>query len=1006
MKKRIQRAAAALLAAAILSSVTALASDALGARIYGYDLAICEGTTLTRQVMWSASQSDLRTENYVTYTPNPAVSPKVSYGSDVLSRQTVYAMAKSLEAQGERVLSGINGDYFVVASGDPLGIVVTDGVLRSSASYLSAIGFRADGAAVAGKPQLKLRACFSGYSLQINQINKVRSGEGYFLFSDDFGSTTRNTRDGIDVILAPAGQAGKTVPDAENTTTLTTSPTLGIGKQTPCVVEEVIDASGATPIPVGKFVLSVSDAGGDWLVEQLAALRPGDPVNIEISSPDARWNEVDCAVGSLYHILSNGQVTDQQESGGAAAPRTAVGVKADGSVVFYTIDGRQAGYSLGASTQMVARRLAELGCVEGMLMDGGGSTSFVSTYPDQSAASAINRPSDGTARAVTNAIFLVSNLEATGDPGSLYVTPGDLVLLGGASTQCAATALDTGWRPMSALPGDVTWSADQGTVSAAGLYTAPKKSGTYTVTAESGGVSGSTRITVCDTPDAIRLTDAATGKALSSLRLTPGQRVDVNASATYHSVPLKANDACFTWSTNAGTVDANGVLTAGSYTVPNGKLTIQAGSHTASIPVSVTASARIRLLADFEDTGDRAADLYFSETTGAGSGFGFSDQCRLGFRSCRWAYVPENGAATLTLEEPAPLTDQDRYLCFWVCGDNSGNTLFALFPRENGSLAAQTVVLNFSGWRRLAFYTPDDAMAFSGLKVTGDKAGTLLLDQVVLANQTEEESKPPVVTLSVNGTSVSARVSDATAASLSARQISLTMDGERVPFTYSAGAVAATLPALGSSAHQVTVTASDACGNLSAASRLLTGSAPCPFSDMTGHWAAPYVGRLAELGVVSGTGNGRFSPNSPVTRGDFALLAARWLGLDLTAYANAPLPFADAARIPAWDRAAVAALRDLGIMQGAAGSGGAVYANASASLTRAEAFTLLARMQAKGWPEASLSAFSDAGKVPGWAKSATAALVGRQVVAGSNGQLRPSASVSRAEVAKLLMAMW
>ncbi len=46
----------------------------LGSTIYDYTLDICDGTTLTREVMWSASKSDLRTENYVTYTP-PAASP-------------------------------------------------------------------------------------------------------------------------------------------------------------------------------------------------------------------------------------------------------------------------------------------------------------------------------------------------------------------------------------------------------------------------------------------------------------------------------------------------------------------------------------------------------------------------------------------------------------------------------------------------------------------------------------------------------------------------------------------------------------------------------------------------------------------------------------------------------------------------------------------------------------------------------------------------------------------
>ena len=443
--------------------------------------------------------------------------------------------------------------------------------------------------------------------------------------------------------------------------------------------------------------------------------------------------------------------------------------------------------------------------------------------------------------------------------------------------------------------------------------------------------------------------------------------------------------------------------TAGNFSA-SGKLTIQAGRHVASIPVTVTASPRIRLVADFEDTGNAAEDRFFS---GAENGtFTLSSQARLGSRSGRWAYTPGEAGATLTTEDPVPLSEADRYLAAWVYGDNSGDTLYALFPRENGSLAAQTTGLNFSGWKRVVFGIPSDAMGFSGFKVTGKKAGTLFLDQVVLANQAGEETTPPAVTLSVSGQNVSARVSDSTAAALSPRQAVLTLDGKRVETTYRNGTLTATLPDLGTSAHQVTVTVSDSCGNLARASRLLPGSAPCPFLDMPLHWAAPYVGRLAELHIVSGTGDGRFAPNAPVTRGDFALLAARWLGLDLTAYGSKALPFADAAAIPAWDKAAVAALYDKGIMKGSADAGGKVYANAKAPISRAEAFTLLSRMQPKGWPEASLAGFSDAGAVPAWAKSAVASLVGQKVVSGANGMLLPNANVSRAEVAKLLVSMW
>jgi len=44
-------------------------------------------------------------------------------------------------------------------------------------------------------------------------------------------------------------------------------------------------------------------------------------------------------IGALYQLVENGQVCAGLVNG--SAPRTAVGLKRDGSLVMYTIDGRQ-----------------------------------------------------------------------------------------------------------------------------------------------------------------------------------------------------------------------------------------------------------------------------------------------------------------------------------------------------------------------------------------------------------------------------------------------------------------------------------------------------------------------------------------------------------------------------------------------------------------------------------------------------------------------------------------
>lgn len=982
MKSILRRTTALVLCLLLLGS-TAFASDALGGKIYSYTLDICDQTTLTREVMWSASKSDLRTENYVTYKPSSSVSPVVSYGTSVLDKQTVYSMAKALEKNGKRVLSGINGDYFVMATGDPLGIVVTDGVLRSSASYLNALGFRADGTAFIGTPSLDLKANFKGYSLKIADINKARTANGFYIFTEDFGATTKNTVAGIDVILTP----------------ITAGSQLKIGSTVSCKVEKVIEATGATAIPKGKFVMSISNKAGAWLQETIRSLQPGDSVDIKISSSDTRWNQANCAVGAMYWILKDGKV-DTSISDGDSAPRTAVGVKEDGSVVFYTIDGRQSGLSIGATIQMVAQRLQELGCSNAVLLDGGGSTTMVSTYPDFSTSSTINSPSEGTARSVTNAIFLVSNLSPTGKAGSLYVTPKSLTLLPGATTQCTVSAMDTGWYPMDTLPGDITWSSPENTVSASGLFTAPSTPGVYTVSAESGGVTGSTNINVLQA-DSIYVINEATGKNVSTLTLSPGQKVNLSASASCRTIPLTGGDSSFAWTADAdiGTISSDGLFTAGPNTA-TGKIKVATGRYAITISVAVNAPARYTLLSDFEGA---TPDLTGKNATLTLD----SSQAQYGSQSLRVNY--QNNAVLSTSRS---LTDTDRYVSLWVYGDGSGSTLTAAFHDADGtSVTSPLATLNFTGWKQVFAQIPKGATSFDGLTVTAAKAGTLWLDQLVLSNESTWDNTAPTVSLSVKGNSVTATITDNLQGSLDADRMKLSVDGQSVPFHWeaSSGTLTATLSGLGQSSHQVTVTAADPCGNLGRGSATIVGTAKNPFADMTNHWAQTYTARLHELGVISGVtagGTTKFLPDQNITRGDFALMAANWMGLDLQTYQSVSLPFTDAGAIPSWDLNAVKALYSLGIMQGSQAKDGTLQANARASITRAEAMTILGRLTEKGYSQAALSAFSDAPSVPTWARDHVATLVGMKVVGGSNGKLLPNSPITRAEVAKMLFTLW
>jgi hypothetical protein len=83
-------------------------------------------------------------------------------------------------------------------------------------------------------------------------------------------------------------------------------------------------------------------------------------------------------------------------------PRTLIGVKADGTILLVTVDGRHPGYSVGASFEESAQIMKSLGATEAVNLDGGGSTTMTI------GSELITHPSDPTGeRPVGDAILIM-----------------------------------------------------------------------------------------------------------------------------------------------------------------------------------------------------------------------------------------------------------------------------------------------------------------------------------------------------------------------------------------------------------------------------------------------------------------------------------------------------------------------------------------------------------------------------------------------------------------------
>ncbi|MGB9920579.1 MAG: S-layer homology domain-containing protein [Moorellales bacterium] len=171
------------------------------------------------------------------------------------------------------------------------------------------------------------------------------------------------------------------------------------------------------------------------------------------------------------------------------------------------------------------------------------------------------------------------------------------------------------------------------------------------------------------------------------------------------------------------------------------------------------------------------------------------------------------------------------------------------------------------------------------------------------------------------------------------------------------------------------------------------------FADTAGHWAEGEILSLARAGILFGYPDGTFRPDRPVTRAELAALLTRVLGLEVVP--DRQPHFRDAAQIPVWARATVAAAQSRGLVGG--------FPDGSfrpqAALTRLELACFLARAAGRD-DRIEISGalpFADAAEIPAWAgEEVAAAYVGGLLRGREDGSFAPRVPASRAEVAVAL----
>lgn len=674
-----------------------------------------EQTEIARGVFlntfWSSSPTtgDQRGQT-ISFNPKEAdVDVLMAYGSSVYSRKTLSSMVNNAIEKGYTVIGGINGDFFQMDSGVPVGLTVQNGKLigangvgwnaeGTKKEFWNGLGFKKDGSVIIGNPAVQLGYTVNGSTKMQNilQFNKKRNELGVFLYSSDYSANTQTDMNSLDIVL--------NIKEGD----------IKLGQTIKCTVEKITEEVKYTPLEEGKLLLSAEVYTPGFF--QLKELKLGDEVNILMTEKSGQWNDAVQAIGGYKLLLKNGEVQANLDTTDRY-PTTAVGLKKNGEVVLLQVDGRQPAWSNGIPHNDTANYLKSLGCTEALLFDGGGSSTMVAKLPFEERAQLENKPSDGRERAVGNGLLLLAKAKRDDKFAKLYAQQNKIKLLRGASVKLDFKAADASYYPVP-VPTNLTYniSPSLGKVSPDGIFTAGEIAGQGKITVSSGVVSTTVDYEVVDT-----VTDIKT--SVERISIAPGRSLQINAEAYYNNALLAGGNSQLKWTLSdpkLGTINNSGKFTAGSGVNVTGTINISYGNYTRKIDIQVGQLPVV--LEDFE----RAVVYPSSGATWAVSGVRHSsisgeivsnnrDLVKFGNGALKLSYDftgREDGTAgayvhRLNSQSPSslPTKQQDMIrlegyptaIGMWVYGDGSHNWLRGQLRDGNNNIIALDFTSDYDG---------------------------------------------------------------------------------------------------------------------------------------------------------------------------------------------------------------------------------------------------------------------------------------------------------------------
>ncbi len=249
------------------------------------------------------------------------------------------------------------------------GLYIADGELYTPATGRYPALFLKGEKAFINNVVTKIRVEGDGVVLDIPFYNRYSEENGIYVFTPSYGSKNRIKKSHLNAVVSNGEVRGLILRSGSYEIPQDGFLISAIGSEAKAKLEKLIKAGMKLELKYDVVsdgeIITDFDWGyecGSWILKDYEVVAPAS----------------DTWVGTLENRV----------------PRTAIGIKEDGTMVFIVVDGRQKGLSDGMTLKELAKKLLELGVKDAVNLDGGASSEMIIE------GEIVNSPSAGRERMV------------------------------------------------------------------------------------------------------------------------------------------------------------------------------------------------------------------------------------------------------------------------------------------------------------------------------------------------------------------------------------------------------------------------------------------------------------------------------------------------------------------------------------------------------------------------------------------------------------------------------